>query len=52
MFVSCPAGGHNCGQLGGLNIFFVSLCIEMVEKMLEKKEKSKKGGLILQNVHR
>ena len=21
-FVSCPAGGHNCGQSGGRKIFF------------------------------
>ena len=41
-FVSCPAGIHTSGQSGGrkiflfFNIFF--LCIEMVGKMLGKKE--------------
>ena len=38
-FVSCPAGGHNCGQSGGRKIFFFPLCIEMVEKNAGKKRK-------------
>ena len=42
-FVSCPPGGHNCGQSGGHKIFFFGsiylfLCTEMMWKMLGKKD--------------
>ena len=52
-FVSCPAGGHNNGQSGGRKFLFFLIsfflhCIEMMLKMLEKKEKSRKCEI---NVH-
>ena len=35
-FVSCPAGGQNCGHSGGRNVFF------LVRKKLQKNSKIKK----------
>ena len=50
MFVSCPAGGRNCGQLGGRNIFFLSCkkILKFLTKKIKKIKNDKKKVPILQ----